>query len=356
MRHTLPAILWLATLTCVAQDITTLQTKAAAGDPAAQFELGMTFHDGKGVPANDLKSAEWVRKAADQGYAPAENELGVMYRLGEGVERDKAEAVRWFHLAAQHGSAKAMYNLGAAFYNGDGVAIDDAASLRWFLLSQAFGDDKAADAVARGEQDLNAGPKEEAYFQAGETLASGALGKQDTAGAARYYEKAAQLGYSPAQVRLAIAYLDGRGVPQNDELATHWSEAAFKAKSAWAAFLLGYMYHQGRGKKQDIGDAIKWYKKASDGGISAAMINLGVIYSRPEGVKQDYVAADYWFGLADRLHDPKGAKGRGVVETHLTPDQVAKNQKKLDDWIVHHGFTAPVLRNTTRVSEKNLHR
>jgi TPR repeat protein len=86
-----------------------LMTKAATGDAAAQFALGMAYHDGKGVNANDSVAAEWIRKSADQGYAAAQNELGVLYRMGEGVERNKEEGVRWLRLAARQGNATAMF-------------------------------------------------------------------------------------------------------------------------------------------------------------------------------------------------------------------------------------------------------
>src|SRR5438874_2295743 len=100
LRAICMAALLAAPLTVLAQfetssEVNALKTKAAAGDPVAQFALGMAYHDGKGVPTNDVTAAGWIRKSADQGYAPAQNELGVLYRMGEGVEPDKEEAVRW---------------------------------------------------------------------------------------------------------------------------------------------------------------------------------------------------------------------------------------------------------------------
>ena len=34
------------------------------------------------------KSIIWIRKAAEEGYAPSQNNLGVAYEFGEGVEQD----------------------------------------------------------------------------------------------------------------------------------------------------------------------------------------------------------------------------------------------------------------------------
>jgi TPR repeat protein len=63
---------------------------------------------------------------AEQGDASAQYNLGVMYANGYGVPQDYAEAVRWYRLAAGQGNAKAQYNLGLMYYNGEGVPQDYA--------------------------------------------------------------------------------------------------------------------------------------------------------------------------------------------------------------------------------------
>lgn len=72
-----------------------LQQRAVAGDAQAQFELGQTYEEGKDVPQDDAKAAEWFRKSAEQGNMQAENSLGVMYAVGRGVTRDREQAVVW---------------------------------------------------------------------------------------------------------------------------------------------------------------------------------------------------------------------------------------------------------------------
>ena len=67
-----------------------------------------------------------VRQAADQGDAEAQYNLGVIYNNGEGVPKDDAEAVRWFQLAAEQGYAKAQFELGYKYRWGHGVPLDDA--------------------------------------------------------------------------------------------------------------------------------------------------------------------------------------------------------------------------------------
>jgi TPR repeat protein len=61
----------------------------------AQYNLGLMYGKGWGVPQDYAEAAKWYRRAAEQGYAKAQYNLGVMYYNGEGVPQDYAEAVKW---------------------------------------------------------------------------------------------------------------------------------------------------------------------------------------------------------------------------------------------------------------------
>ena len=45
-------------------------------------------------------AVEWYRKAAQQGHASAQFNLGVKYAKGKGVPQDYAAAHKWFNLGA----------------------------------------------------------------------------------------------------------------------------------------------------------------------------------------------------------------------------------------------------------------
>ena len=60
------------------------------------------------MPQDDAEAVRWYRLAAEQGDANAQYNLGVRYGAGEGVPPDDAEAVRWFRLAAEQGDATAL--------------------------------------------------------------------------------------------------------------------------------------------------------------------------------------------------------------------------------------------------------
>jgi hypothetical protein len=77
--------------------------------------------------------------AADQGHAEAQYNLGVMYYKGQGVPQDYAEAVKWYRLAADQGYAEAQYNLGVMYGKGQGVPQNYAEAYVWSSVAVAGG-------------------------------------------------------------------------------------------------------------------------------------------------------------------------------------------------------------------------
>ena len=108
-----------------AQDIEEIRQAAEQGVAMAQFNLGVMYDRGEGVPEDDSEAVEWYRKAAEQGLPGAQYNLGLMYANGEGVPEDDQEAVKWYRKAAEQGYAKAQYNLGNMYGKGEGVPEDD---------------------------------------------------------------------------------------------------------------------------------------------------------------------------------------------------------------------------------------
>ncbi len=109
----------------VSQGTTNAQTplaetrqSAEQGDVAAQYNLGLSYDYGLGVPQDDTRAVLWYRIAADRGHAAARYNLGVMYRNGEGVPQDFTEAVAWLRQAADEGDVPAQYNLGVMYARG----------------------------------------------------------------------------------------------------------------------------------------------------------------------------------------------------------------------------------------------
>jgi TPR repeat protein len=94
---------------------------AAQGNAAAQYELGIAYHEGSGgLSQSDKKALEWFRKAALQDEPRAELNVGIAYYHGIGVDKDVAEAMKWFQRAADKDIAQAQYILAAGYYKGVG--------------------------------------------------------------------------------------------------------------------------------------------------------------------------------------------------------------------------------------------
>jgi TPR repeat protein len=80
---------------------------ATLGDPMAQFNLGVMYHEGFGVLQNLDEARRWYRKAAEKGLGIAQVNLGAMCVVGAGGEKDYVEAYMWFSLASAGGNEKA---------------------------------------------------------------------------------------------------------------------------------------------------------------------------------------------------------------------------------------------------------
>ena len=76
-----------------------------------------------------------VRAKAEQGVVEAQYNLGVMYGTGRGVPEDDAEAVRWYRLAADQGNHLAQVILGGMYGNGQGVPQDYVQAHMWFNIT-----------------------------------------------------------------------------------------------------------------------------------------------------------------------------------------------------------------------------
>jgi len=90
-----------------------------------------------------------LQEAAQQGDANAQYNLGVLYLQGDGVPQNHKQAVKWIQEAARQGNAEAQYKLGLLYANNmkwswSGVPVDYTMDYMWLNLSAAQGN-KAAD-------------------------------------------------------------------------------------------------------------------------------------------------------------------------------------------------------------------
>lgn len=93
---------------------------AEAGDPDAQYQLGIMYYRGEGVMQDYREAADWYQGAAEQGDTEAQLNLGLMYAQGLGVKQDYVQAYRWFGLAMFYGNRADIRS--KAFRNRENMA------------------------------------------------------------------------------------------------------------------------------------------------------------------------------------------------------------------------------------------
>ncbi|MGE0061650.1 MAG: hypothetical protein AB7T86_06190 [Xanthobacteraceae bacterium] len=146
---------------------TKLREAALAGNPAAAYEVGVRYLEGRGVPANNEEGVRWMERAAAKNLAPAQFRLASMLEKGRGVKKDVARARKLYAAAADQGNGKAMHNLAVLY-------------------------------------------------------AEGVNGRPDYTAASDWFKKAAERGVSDSQYNLAVLYARGLGVEKNFNESYKW--------------------------------------------------------------------------------------------------------------------------------------
>lgn len=162
-------------------DDDTLLAESRSGDPRAQYLLATRLATGE--KPDYAKAANWFRESAIQGVPNAQYNLGVLYERGLGVPQDDTRALLWYHSAAEQGHPLAQYNLGVLYSAGRGIPLSYIEAARWFRRA--------------AEHDVPA-----AIYNLS-ILAEGGLGvPRDPAEAEQLLRRAAELGHPGARARL----------------------------------------------------------------------------------------------------------------------------------------------------------
>jgi TPR repeat protein len=122
------------------------------GDATAQYNLGLLYANGQGMPQDDAQAGKWYAKAALQGHAKAQVDLGDLCIKGQGIPQDYTMALFLCRLAADQGNALAQVKLGRMYERGKGVPQDFVQANMWYNLGAANGEKFGAelrDALAK---------------------------------------------------------------------------------------------------------------------------------------------------------------------------------------------------------------
>lgn len=109
--------------------------------------------------------------------------------------------------------------------------------------------------------------------------------------ALRWFQRAAQKGYAPAQVNLGVLYTNGWATPVNYAAALRWFREAASQHFAPAYFNLGILYMKGLGVRQDYAEARRWFQQGADAGDTQAETNLGYLYDQGLGLPRNPATA-----------------------------------------------------------------
>ena len=125
---------------------------AEQGQATAQYNLGVMYVKGQGVPQDYKEAFNWYLKAANQGNAQAQFNLGVMCRSGRGVpqgyKQGYKETFNWYLKSAEQGNAQAQFNLGVMYSNGYYVKKNEETANQWYTKAANQGYKKAKKALS----------------------------------------------------------------------------------------------------------------------------------------------------------------------------------------------------------------
>lgn len=238
-----------------------------AGDPRAQFNLGIYYMNGEGVAKDAVVAVSWYTKAATQGNASAQNNLGICCATGNGTKLDPAQAIYWWKKSATQNDSHAACGLGRAYATGSGAPKDLVQSIFW-------------------------------------------------------YRRSAGLGYGPAQLELARAYSRGEGVTKDLTEAIKWYRQAAVGGNVFAQSTLGTAYATGLGVSRDVQEAVKWYRRAADGQDAEAQKALGEAYVKGEGVPRDNFLAYAYLSLSSPYLE-SAQQSLAELSKKMSPNEIA---------------------------------
>ena len=138
-----------------------------------------------------------------------------------------------------------------------------------------------------------------------------------------WFQRAAQRGYAPAQVNLAVMYSNGWGTPVDYGAALRWLHAAADQGFARAYYNLGILYLEGQGVRRDYDEAFRWFQKGAQAGDSSAQTNLGYLYDQGLGCPRSPTTAVSWYRKAADAGDPLGENN--LADLYLRGEGVAQN-------------------------------
>ncbi len=112
-----------------------LLSLAHNGLATAQYELGLIFEYGRGVPRDDVAAISWYEKAAEQHFASALYRLAILYDNGWGLASNKEKALQLYKAAAENGHTLAQHDIAIMYFQGSGTAKSPLEAYKWMRIA-----------------------------------------------------------------------------------------------------------------------------------------------------------------------------------------------------------------------------
>lgn len=148
--------------------------------------------------------------------------------------------------------------------------------------------------------------------------------------------RAANLGYAPAQLRLASLYQDGAaGLAADEAEARAWARRAAEAGDAKAMHFYAMQMYDGVGGARNRVDALNWLTKAASAGRVDSQYNVAQLLEKgDEGVAPNRVEAFKWYMIAARRGDQQALASVQRLTSGLSAADRRKAREAADAFTV----------------------
>lgn len=315
-------------------DIGKIRAKADSGDAQSQLALGVLYASRQGgVGKNPALALEYVKAAAESGFAPAQTFLGCAYAEGKIVPRDMNAAVRWRELGAKNGTPADKWSLGNAFLYGYLVPKDQIKAVYWITQSANEGHAESILKLVEIYKNLER-PEDEkmwarkyaqleiAAAQKGNVDAMTSVASQYMSGkgglernrsqAIYWYKKAADLGGREATEKIAQMYAKGRFLPKNPEKAQFYFEKLAEEDNAYCFKISSFYADGSNGFPRDDAMSTKWLERGAQNADDSTKLYVAWRFWKGFETPKDPERAKYWCAKVAE-NAPKGEAAKRAI-------------------------------------------
>ena len=268
--------------------------------PKADFLRGTWLEFGKFGERVDKKEAfHCYTRSADRGYARAHYRIGMQFESSN----DALKAIKYYQRGVDAGDAASCYRLGMMTLLGQHGQFQDYEYGISLIYKSAEAADENAPQGAYVYGMLKAG-------ELGQVSVPERFCPRDTIAAKTNIEKAAYLGFSKAQVRMASAYELGElACPFDAALSLHYNALAARQGETEAEMAISKWFLCGQEgvfeKNEEM--AFTYAQRAAVGGLGTAQFAMGYFYEVGIYVQSDYQTAQEWYRKAADSGNPDAA-------------------------------------------------